>query len=139
MFSCKHLLKSSSWVDRDMFMRYSGGGIGHQHESSRWRTADRGNSGGKIDLDLLPENDGSNLPSSNNDTLQLLALGEIAARLPENDEDGAATDSSDSYHSSDSDAEDEQSGYGTDDDEDDHGYFGPEDNEPIYAYDSDET
>lgn len=133
IISVLNLFNHQSWVDRDMFMRYSGGGIGHQYKSVRWRSADRGNEEDEIDVDAEPEPYDGQIPTDDDGALH--TLKEIATHLQENEDAGAETESSDSGGSSSSDLCEEEFDYGTDDDEDGRAYFGPEDDEPM---DSDE-
>lgn len=119
-----------------MFMRYSGGGIGHQHESTRWESAAHGDEADQMDVDTELEEIGPH--SQNNDLAQLHALAEIAAHLRENEDAGNETGSSHSLQSNSTDVSEELFDYGTDDDEEDRAYFGPEDNEPMFDYDEDE-
>ncbi|KAF9466647.1 hypothetical protein BDZ94DRAFT_1157658, partial [Collybia nuda] len=121
------------WVDRDMFMRYLGGGIGHQHESKRWRSTGQEVDEDSMDIDPEPE-DG--LPSQDNDAAQLQTLFDTTAYLQGDENAGADTDDSDSQSDS-SDTSEEEFDYGSDND-DDCAYFGPEDEELIYDYDVDE-
>ncbi|KAF9464233.1 hypothetical protein BDZ94DRAFT_1216685 [Collybia nuda] len=128
------------WVDRDMFMRYSGGGLGHQHESTRWTTTGCNNNSETegMDVDLEPdlENLLENITST---TAQHNPLAKPSSYLSQNKDD-EESNGSDSIHSNSSDDNDDEdpSKYGTDDDEDGRAYFGPEDDEPMFAYDSDE-
>jgi hypothetical protein len=119
-----------------MFMRYSGEGLGHQHEGSRWKSADRGSQSDEIIVDSDPEDD-ANVENNTSNAAKLHAFNMTLAHLKANEDEGAETDDSSSAHSSRSDSSEEPSDHDTDDDEDDRAYFGPEDREPIYDYDSD--
>lgn len=115
-------------------MRYSGGGIGHQHESSRWKSADRGLDADEINVDSEPE-DGMDKEDGHNVLAKLHTLDETLNHLPANEDEGAETDDSDS---TDSNSSNSTLSHVTDDDEDDRAYFGPEDTEPIFDSDSDD-
>lgn len=116
-------------------MRYSGGGIGHQHESTRWKTADRSNEANEKDLD--PDPYVENEPQDSVNTAQPNALPKTTVTSQGNEGD-SETNSSDSGRSSSSDSSEDLIGYGTDDDEEERLYFGPEDDEPTFDYDSDD-
>lgn len=119
-----------------MFMRYWGGGIGHQHEGARWKIADRGIVEDKMDVDSEPD-DPTAAQSHPNQDLQLGSINQIAIQLQADENAGAETDDSQSSHSSDSVSSEDPYDRGTDDDEDDDHYFGPEDVEQIFDFDSD--
>lgn len=114
-------------------MRYSGGGIGHQQENSRWKSADRGPEANEIDVDSEPE-DGME-KDDRNDLAKLHTLGETLNNLQANEDEGAETDDSDSTNSNSSDSAFD---HATDDDDDDRAYFGPEDTEPRFDSDNDD-
>lgn len=117
-------------------MRYWGGGIGHQNEGLRWKIADRGTKDNEMDIDSEPEEDNQiNLPHTD-DLTQLSHLNHIAGQLPEDGDTDSDLDSN-SSHSSDSTSIDNPLDYGTDDDGEDRSYFGPEDDQQIFDFDSD--
>jgi hypothetical protein len=114
-------------------MWYSGEGLGHQHEGSRWKSADRGSQSDEIIVDSDPE-DNANMENNSRNAAKLHAFNMTLAYLKANEDEGAKTDDSSSAHSSCSDSSEEPSNHDTDND---CAYFGPEDHEPIYDYDSD--
>lgn len=126
-----------SWVDRDMFMRYLGGGIGHQNQAERW-TLSRGDEDvddDDTDIDSPPEED-IDIDEDPEDDTQLQGLRELAiemSSLPAGDDHDDIT----SDNNSDSDL-DENEGSDEDelfpDDDEDSGEdeeldFGPDDGE----------
>lgn len=131
-----YLIMLLRWVDRDMFMRYFGGGIGHQTQATTW--ASRGQKDPPSDgMDVDPKYDNSCMAYNQDAQLQELRklAVEVSARPAESDDedinssdsDNSEDDSSVEGHSHDSDS---------DGDVDDHeSYFGPEDGE---GYDKDD-
>lgn len=120
-----------------MFMRYWGGGIGHQDEGSRWKLADRGMEGNEMDVNAESEDERPHLNQDNNDILEAEHLDRVAAQLQADDNGSAVADDSQSSHSSDTNSSDSEessdnetnSDNDEDDDDNEDTYFGPEDNE----------
>jgi hypothetical protein len=121
-----------------MFMRYWGGGIGHQDEGERWKLADRGIEEHEMDVNSESDDEQHHPQQASGDLTQLGHLNEVAAHLKADENAGAETDNSCSSHSSNSISSTENPwDHGTDDDEDDCMYFGPEDGEQMLDHDSD--
>lgn len=106
---------SVSWADRDMFMRYLGGGIGHQNQDARWTSSNRYEDDA-IDMEVDPpcEEDIDDDPKKLQG-LQELAK-ELATRPVGEDDKDLDTDDSDSDGSlDDDDASDEDEASDEDD------------------------
>lgn len=122
-----------SWVDRDMFMRYLGGGIGHQNQDARWTsTGQEDHYNDDMDIDSDPEeNMHTEEGTANNQDMQLQKLHQLALETSvrpadSDDEDDNAADSDNSEnmssvedHTFDDDSDDEV--------DEDEPYFGDED------------
>lgn len=121
-----------SWVDRDMFMRYLGGGIGHQNQDARWTSKgqDDCNSGDMvIDADFEEDKHTEEMGDNRLEELRRLAL-ETTLRPAEDDEGNEAADAIDSDYEDDSDTNSSINDIFDDEDNESDGnepYFGPED------------
>jgi hypothetical protein len=107
---------STSWIDRDMFIRYFGGGIGHMTEGSHWQSAD------EIDVgDVESEELGASGNLQDNSVNGILHSSELGNGGTKDDsadtDSGEGSDDFDSDHSSDNDLESE-SDLGAEDGED---------------------
>lgn len=124
-----YLIVSFSWVDRDMFMRYFGGGIGHQTQAERWTLGSQKDpQSNNMNIDVNDDED----HISNNLDAQLQELHQLAIETSiypaeSEDEDVNTSDSDDSENSS---MEGHSLDSDSDENVDDHeSYFGPEDGE----------
>ncbi|KAF9468095.1 hypothetical protein BDZ94DRAFT_1287378 [Collybia nuda] len=128
------------WVDRDMFMRYLGGGIGHLNQGDQWTT---GNNEDDMDIDSdLEEEAGNNEDSQKAQELQFQSLNNLAQQVSSNPVD---EDEEDGSFGTDEDDDSENTSLGSDDEdldlfkdmenEEEEEDFGPEDGEGIMGED----
>lgn len=67
--------RPSSWVDRDMFMRYLGGGIGHMNQDSQGTSAEALDDEMDVDSDTPLENDEDEEESTSSSSTQSSTSG----------------------------------------------------------------
>jgi hypothetical protein len=118
------MLNIVSFVDRDMVMRYVGGGIGHLTNTPPWQVSgfDPINPSSK-EMAVGEEDDGDGPCSGTNED-----LGTIVLEVGEDDENDEDDEDSDEGGDQTSEDEDDESGHSGDEEEeggDDYGYASP--------------
>lgn len=119
LFDCLSSLRS--WVDRDMFMRYLGGGIGHVGQESRWAAHDDGDN---MDIDDDDEIEVDPIEASTESTANSKQdnSDDSESESDSDSNDSSADDSDSSGDDSDMDPDSDDGDDSNEEDEDEDGY-----------------